>query len=242
MPKKLLCVFTCVIMLMLTACQSSNVLIPAPSHSVTDQTVDSFEEIPAASADQAPATVDQLPASADQAAATPDQIPATPDGAPATPDQTPEAPSPTVSAQAVPDKKIRLYDEIKLLTDAENTTISTSLDYFSNKRKMDLAVMTVNTTAGADVLKYAQFIYDRRDYGYGDTNDGMILMIAMKDRQIAIGTYGKCERLYPDAAVKLMLDEIGPLLTEEDYFGAINRYIELADERYANKAPADIVG
>ena len=250
MLKKLLCVFTCVMLLLLTACQSSQVLVPPVSKTASGPQSDAPGDRASAepdqllnATDQTGATSDQAVATSDQLSATRDQLLATPDQAPATPEQTPELSTeqPTVSENGGIDSKKRLYDEVKLLTEAEQTTVSTMLNYLSNKRKMDVAVMTVNSISGADVLKYAHIMYDRRNYGYGDTKDGMLLLISFKERQIAISTLGKCERIYTNAVVSSILSEIGPLLTEEDYFGAMRKYVDQVDALYANKASAEII-
>lgn len=139
------------------------------------------------------------------------------------------------------DRKTRLYDDARLLTDNQRTTVSTMLDYMSNKRGIDITAAIIDTTGGADLLNYARFLYDRRGYGYGGTEDGLLLLLAHKDRQVAVTTAGRCVNIYSDAVVTSMLREITPLLTDEDFAGAVCTYARLTDELYNNKASANMI-
>ncbi len=149
--------------------------------------------------------------------------------------------APTIPREKLPDRKTRLHDDARILTEVQNTTASTMMDYLSNKREIDITAAIIDSTGGAEALNYAHFLYDRRNYGYSGTKDGMLLLIAHKDRQAAIATSGKCRRLYSDKVVSYMLSEITPLLTDADFAGALRRYTELADELYHNKASVEII-
>lgn len=139
------------------------------------------------------------------------------------------------------DRKTRLYDDARLLTDNQRTTVSTMLDYMSNKRGIDITAAVIDTTGGAEALGYARFLYDRRGYGYQGTADGILFLLAHKDRTVAICTAGRCANIYSDEVVKSMFGEITPLLTDEDFAGAICTYAKLADDLYNNKASANMI-
>ncbi len=107
----------------------------------------------------------------------------------------------------------RLVDDADLLTDVEEEVILARLDAISEAYQTDVVVVTVASTDGQTPMAYADDYYDYNGYGFGDTYDGILLLISMEDRDWWISTCGSCETMFPanrlDAIGEAMLDDLG---------------------------------
>lgn len=124
----------------------------------------------------------------------------------------------------------RLLDMADLLDSADVTRITNALDELSERRQFDVAIITVNTTGGLSVRKYADSAYESCDFGFGDEDDGILLLISMEDRDLYISTSGYGITAFTDAGIEYIGDEIAPYLSDGDYAAAFERFISLADD------------
>ena len=123
----------------------------------------------------------------------------------------------------------RLVDDAGLLSESEYSELLTLLDSISENRQCDVAVVTVNSTDGYTAEQYADDIYDYYGFGYGDNDDGMLLLLDMGDRAWHITTYGFGITALTDYRIGVIGDDIVPYLSDGDYYKAFKTFAEDCD-------------
>ena len=79
-------------------------------------------------------------------------------------------------------------------------------------------------------MDYADDFYDYNGYGYGDSNDGLILIVVMDTSDWWISTCGKAIKTFTDAGIEYIGEQIVPYLSNGDYYGAFDKFADLCDE------------
>jgi len=118
-----------------------------------------------------------------------------------------------------------LTDNAELLTAEEEAALLSKLSSVSEKHKVDLVVVILDTFEGNDAKAYADSYYDNNGYG----KDGVLLLIAMESRDIAISTTGVGEDAFSDDDVTELIDEIGGHIRNEEYTKGIEAFINESD-------------
>lgn len=137
-----------------------------------------------------------------------------------------------VNAEEIPDTRQlpRLVDHADILTDSEEETLNETLDKISEKQKCDVAVVTVNSLDGKTVEAYADDFYDYNGYGYGDDRSGILLLVAMDDREWHMTTTGYGITAFTDAGLSYMEDQFVSYLSDGKYMDAFSKYASLCDD------------
>lgn len=128
------------------------------------------------------------------------------------------------------DEYYRVVDMADLLTDSEETALIEKLDEISLRQNMDVVVATTEDLEGYSVTEYADLLYKQCQFGYGDSNDGLLLLISMEDRDWYISTCGYGITAFTDAGIKYIRNQIKPDLSDGNYAAAFSEYAELCDD------------
>jgi uncharacterized protein len=124
----------------------------------------------------------------------------------------------------------RLVDQADLLNDSEEQNLLETLNEISERQECDVAVVTVQTFNGQSATRYANNFYDIHDYGYGDEKDGILLVVAIDDREWAISTYGYGLTAFTDDGQEYMTEKFKPYLSDGEYYEAFDEYASLCDD------------
>ena len=123
----------------------------------------------------------------------------------------------------------RLVDDAGLLSQSEKYNLISSLDSISENRQLDVVVVTKNSLAGKTVEQYADDFFDYNGYGYGENDDGILLLLSMDTREWAISTYGRAIQIFTDSEQQYITDSFLPYLSEGNYYQGFYRFAELCD-------------
>lgn len=123
-----------------------------------------------------------------------------------------------------------LVDDADLLTDREERRINSELERISEDQECEVAIVTVYSLDGKTATEYADDFFDYNGYGYGDEDDGILLLVSMEDSDLAISTHGYGITAFTDKGLNYMADEFLPYLSSGDYEEAFLRYTELCDD------------
>lgn len=105
-------------------------------------------------------------------------------------------------------QKPLLVDDAGLLTTEESTALLEKLEEISQRQQNEVAIVTVNSLDGKTAQAYADDYYDYNGYGYGENDDGILLLISMGERKWAISTYGYCHlTAFTDAGISYISNE-----------------------------------
>lgn len=123
----------------------------------------------------------------------------------------------------------RLVDDAGLLSQSERYSLVEKLNSISEKRQLDVVVVTNDSLGGKSVDAFADDFFDYNGYGYGENDDGILLLLSMDTREWAISTYGSAISIFTDSTQQAISDNFLPYLSDGDYFGGFTRFAELCD-------------
>lgn len=141
-----------------------------------------------------------------------------------------------VMASEIPDipterQKPLLVDEAGLLSEEESSTLINKLEEISQRQKNEVAVVTVNSLEGKTAEAYADDYYDYNGYGYGENDDGLLLLVSMGEREWAVTTYGYCHTVaFTDAGLDYISSEFRRKLSSGEYAKAFDCFVDLCDD------------
>ena len=84
----------------------------------------------------------------------------------------------------------RIVDYASVLSEYELEKLNSLADSTSNQYRCDVAVVFAESTNGEKIQTFADDLYDYNGYGYGNEADGIMLVIAVSDREYATVTSG----------------------------------------------------
>lgn len=125
-----------------------------------------------------------------------------------------------------------IIDEAGILTNNEKTYLENQLRKIYDDKLAQMAVVIVSTTDGMEIFDYALATAQRWGLGDKDTDDGILMLIAINDRNIFIVTGYGVEGVLPDAALKRIIrEDITPAFKNGQYAQGISMGIARIDER-----------
>lgn len=126
-----------------------------------------------------------------------------------------------------------VVDNADLLTTEEENALCARLETLAQKYEMELAVLTVPDLEGKTAEEYADDFYDYNGYGYGDNDDGMLVLYKPGEegnREIYITTHGRGSSEFFEDARNQIIDAMIDDLKNENYASAFNTYADLGEK------------
>lgn len=118
-----------------------------------------------------------------------------------------------------------VVDNAELLTASEEAALEERIEEIRNFYNYDVAILTVTSLDGKDVLTYADEYYDDNGYGVGSDKDGMIFVIGMDEREFATSTCGSGIYFFSDYTLDNIHDNIVSYLSNAEYYEAFDEYL-----------------
>jgi uncharacterized protein len=128
---------------------------------------------------------------------------------------------------AVPPLRSHVTDLTNTLSATENARIEQKLGSFESRKGSQIAVLIVPTTQPETIEQYSIRVTDAWKLGRKGIDDGILLIIAKRDRAVRIEVGYGLEGILPDAQAKRIVDQvIVPRFRQEDFAGGIEAGIE----------------
>lgn len=124
----------------------------------------------------------------------------------------------------------RLMDTADLLSDTEEEKLLKALDKVSQRQKLELAIITIDTLEGSDIVSVADELYEYCQFGYGANKDGVLLLISMEDRDWYMSTCGYGITAFTDAGIQYIGRQMKSDLSGGNYAAAFQSFIQNCDE------------
>ena len=125
-----------------------------------------------------------------------------------------------------------VIDEAKVLSASDKQTLEIKLRSINERGLAQAAVVIVPTTNGEDIFDYSMKVANRWQLGKKDTDQGLLMVVAVNDRKMYILTGYGLEGAIPDAVAKRIIrDDVTPYFKQGDYAGGINAGINRIEER-----------
>lgn len=128
------------------------------------------------------------------------------------------------------ENRTRVVDMAELMDDSEKSFLLSKLDEISERQKVDVVVVTVNTLDKKTPADYADDFYDYNGYGFGAGKDGILLLVSMEDRDWYISTTGYGITAITDKGIEYISDKFLPELSDGDYYESFVEYADQCDK------------
>ena len=140
------------------------------------------------------------------------------------------------TAQAVESDKLILnepvVDQANMLSAQEKQHLSQRLRGIYQQGLAQAAIVIIPTTNGTPMFNYALQIANRWQLGAKDTDDGLLILVAINDRNVYILSGYGLEGVLPDAInSRIIREEITPRFKQSDYAGGLNAALDRIEER-----------
>jgi uncharacterized protein len=119
-------------------------------------------------------------------------------------------------------------DFANVFTPESKQQLETVLDELKSKSEIEFAVVTVETTGGRAIADYSLALAKEWGVGPKDTSrgGGLLLLVAIKDRQWRLQVSRSLDRDLPDDVTKVLGDSSTPLYRQGKYDEGIKHYVK----------------
>lgn len=126
------------------------------------------------------------------------------------------------STKYQPTDRFFINDFANILSDETENQVYQNAIQIQEKTTAQLVVVTVPSLEGDDITNYANIIFNRFKIGDKEKDNGVLLLISSKDRQVRIEVGYGLEGAINDAKAGRILDDVAvPSLKENDYNTAV---------------------
>ena len=143
---------------------------------------------------------------------------------------------PAWAQQALPRIDSLLTDEAGVLSMAERSEIGQRLTDIERRLGSQVLVLTVPTTAPESIEQYSLRVVENTPAGRKGIDDGVLILLAMKDRRMRIEVGYGLEGALPDAvAARIIRDQMTPHMRAGNVAAALTAAIEAVAARIAGE-------
>ncbi len=125
--------------------------------------------------------------------------------------------------QPVPPLQARVMDLTGTLTAGQQVELDGKLAAFEQRKGAQVALLIVPTTQPEAIEQYSIRVVDAWKLGREQSDDGVLLLVALQDRAVRIEVGYGLEGALPDAIAFRIIDEaIKPLFRQGDIYGGVS--------------------
>ena len=136
-----------------------------------------------------------------------------------------------------------VVDKAKLLRPDEVKKLEARVREVKAKYDFDLVIVTTSESMqGKKPVVFTADYYMDNGYGAGETRDGLIFLINMKERDWAVVGTGLGKRVFNGAVTRKIGDQCKSNLSKGRFNAAFNEFIDLSTELLAANKKGDIYG
>jgi uncharacterized protein len=119
----------------------------------------------------------------------------------------------------------RLVNDLaQVLQPQEAAALEQKLVSYNDSTTSQIAVVTVPTLGGNDIADYAQKLYESWGIGSKNNNNGILVLVAIQERQARIQTGYGLEGAVPDALAKRIISNtLVPAFRQNQYYAGLDR-------------------
>ncbi len=128
-------------------------------------------------------------------------------------------------ALEVPPTSNRLVNDYAGVLGSSNAnSLESKLRSYMDTTSTQIAVVTISSLEGDDLFDFSQRLAEKWGIGGGENDNGVLLLISVKDQAIRIHSGYGVEGAIPDAIAKRIIEnEINPAFRQSDYFSGIDQ-------------------
>ena len=133
-----------------------------------------------------------------------------------------------------------VVDQANIIPDDVEAALIARCDTIAEEYKMEVAIVTDSDFGGLIAEAYADDFYDFNGYGYGENDDGMLVVYKPGEegeREIWITTHGNGSGVFFEGIREGIIADMKDYLIAEDYDKAFNMYLDRAEEQLKPGTP-----
>ncbi|MES2183318.1 MAG: TPM domain-containing protein [Pseudomonadota bacterium] len=139
--------------------------------------------------------------------------------------------------QPIPALAAHVTDTTNTLSAEQRQAVEARLVNFEQATGSQAAILMVQTTAPEDIAAYANRVGNTWKIGRRAIGDGLVLIVAKRDRKVRIEVAKALEGAVPDLAAKDIIDQaITPAFRKNDYAGGLLAAIDRIETRVRAEA------
>ena len=108
----------------------------------------------------------------------------------------------------IPKKQTSLYDNANLLNYNQRTRLTNKLVKYSDSTSTQIVVVTLESIGGNDISLFATELAHKWGVGQKEKDNGVLLLVAKKERKVNISTGYGVEHLLTDALSRRIIEKI----------------------------------
>jgi uncharacterized protein len=144
---------------------------------------------------------------------------------------------------AVPEPSGYVVDTEEVLSPQARQSLVNLCAELEQKTGAEMAVLTVDSTGGEDIFNYALQVADKWKVGKKGKDNGVLMVVAVKDRKMHILVGYGLEGILPDAKVGRLEDQyVIPFFKQGDYSSGIQNGVKAIAEVIASDAGVQVTG
>ncbi len=135
----------------------------------------------------------------------------------------------------------RVIDEADVLSSSDESKLEQAIALIGETYQFDVVLLTKTSIDDKVPRYYAADYYDYGGYGYGDSHDGIILLLVtgagVGDRDYTIVNTGRAENVFDDEALYEIEDNMLPYLRASNYSAGMARFVTDVEARLEYMTP-----
>lgn len=119
-----------------------------------------------------------------------------------------------------------VVDEAGVLTRSERSSLAASAESFRRRYNADCVFLIIGSYRyeGVSIETFADYWYDTNGCGVGPDRSGILLLLAVDDRECYISTCGSVLDEVSDYEIELILDDVTYYFADDDWYGGLSAF------------------
>lgn len=131
------------------------------------------------------------------------------------------------AAQAYTSDNVK--DFMNYMSAGEVSDLQSRIEGIRSTRGLDVVIVITGDLEGKAPTAYADDYFDYNGYGIGSDRSGLLLLVSMGTRDVAISTSGKAISIFTDSRLDDILDDVSSYLSDNEYYKACVEFLEQVD-------------
>ncbi|AHM61203.1 hypothetical protein D770_14745 [Flammeovirgaceae bacterium 311] len=122
-----------------------------------------------------------------------------------------------------PNPPMAVNDLANTMSSSQRQQLERKLRNYNDTASTAIVVATIQSTGAYEIADYATSLGHAWGVGRSDVDNGLLILVALKDRQVWIATGYGVEGAIPDAIAKRVVEQIiKPRFRQNDYYGGLD--------------------
>ena len=127
--------------------------------------------------------------------------------------------------------EVFVVDNAGILTDEQNEELELLAHEIAERHDFGVYLVIINdyTEYGYEIEDAAEYIYDGMNFGLGNDNRGLLLLMSMDDRSYDLDAYGWGNTAFTDYGKEVLSHEFLGNFRNDDWYGGFKDYITVSE-------------